>query len=128
VSFFLAAWLAAEGIVVYRWVKLKAPPTPGALALPSGLFVGLALLADYPPARGFAIAMAAGVDLAVLVQVLGKAPTGATGWPPAVTAAGGAAPAGATSVIGAAVGAAKQGTSERQQVTGLPGSVVPGLP
>lgn len=79
---FTAAWLFGEGIVFYRWYRLKAPPTPGALLWPSVVFLGLAVVADYPPARGFAGAAAAAVDLAVLMQVLGKAPAGTTGWPP----------------------------------------------
>jgi hypothetical protein len=81
---FVAAWIAAEGIVVYRWKKLGAPPTPGALLWPSVIFVGLAVLAERPVARGLATAAAVAVDLAVLTQVLGKTPSGTTGWPPAV--------------------------------------------
>lgn len=79
---FVAMWVTAEGIVVYRWRKLGAPPTPGALLWPSAIFAALAVLADYPPARGTATALAVGVNLAVLLQVLGKAPSGTTGWPP----------------------------------------------
>ena len=81
---FVAAWLFGEGVVVYRWKKLGAPPTPGALLWPSVIFAALAVLADYPPARGTAAALAVAVDLGVLMQVLGKAPSGVTGWPPAV--------------------------------------------
>ena len=80
---FLFAWAIGEGILVYRWIKAKAPPTPGALLLPSGLFLGLALLAEYQPARATATAFAYAVDLAVLLQVVGKAPAQQTGWPPA---------------------------------------------
>ena len=29
---FVLAWFAGESILVWRWVKLKAPPPPGALA------------------------------------------------------------------------------------------------
>jgi hypothetical protein len=79
---FVTAWVVAEGIVVYRWTKLGAPPTPGALLWPSAIFAALAVLADYPPARGTATALAVAVDIAVLVQVLGKTPAGTTGWPP----------------------------------------------
>lgn len=81
---FVAAWLLGEGIVVYRWKKAGAPPTPGALLQASLIFVGLAVLGDYPPARGLATATAVAVDLAILIQVLGKAPAGVTGWPPPV--------------------------------------------
>lgn len=81
---FVAAWLFAEGLVIYRWGKLGAPPPPGALLKASGIFIGLAVLAEYPPARNLATAFAVGVDLAVAMQVLGKAPSGVTGWPPPV--------------------------------------------
>lgn len=80
---FFFAWALGEGIIVYRWVKAGAPPTPGALLLPSGMFLGLAVLAEYQPARAVATAFAYAVDLAVLVQVVGKAPKQKTGWPPA---------------------------------------------
>lgn len=43
---------------------------PGQYLGVSGLFVLLALLADYPPATGLATALAWGVDLAALLQVL----------------------------------------------------------
>lgn len=79
---FVLAWLAGESIVVYRWAKLKAPPTPGALALSSMLFVGLAAVAQYQPARTTATVTAWALDLAILLQVVGKTPTGTTGWPP----------------------------------------------
>lgn len=78
----MLAWITGEGIVVYRWVKLKAPPPPGALMLSSGIFVGLAFLGQYEPARGVATVTAWALDLAILLQVVGKAPTGKTGWPP----------------------------------------------
>ena len=79
---FVLAWLVGESIVVYRWVKLKAPPPPGALALSSGLFVGLAIIGQYEPARTTATVTAWALDLAILLQVVGKAPQGVTGWPP----------------------------------------------
>ena len=80
---FVLAWLIGEGILVYRWGKNHAPPTPGALALSSGLFAGLAVLAEYEPARPLATVSAYGVDLAVLLQVLpGGNKTQQTGWPP----------------------------------------------
>jgi hypothetical protein len=76
------AWALGEGIVVYRWVKLKAPPPPGALFMASVLFAGLAVVAEYQPARATATVTAWALDLAILLQVLGKAPHGTTGWPP----------------------------------------------
>jgi hypothetical protein len=82
VTGFFLAWAAGEAIIFYRWGKLKAPPTPGVLALSSGLFVGLAVIGEYQPARPVITAFAWAVDLAILMQVLGKAPTGTTGWPP----------------------------------------------
>lgn len=79
---FVLAWFAGEGIVIYRWAKLKAPPTPGALLLSSGLFAALAVIGQYQPARTAATAAAWALDLAILLQVVGKTPTGVTGWPP----------------------------------------------
>jgi hypothetical protein len=79
---FLFAWAIGESIIVYRWIKAKAPPTPGALLLPSGLFLGLALLAEYQPARTTVTVFAYAVDLAILLQVVGKEPAQKTGWPP----------------------------------------------
>lgn len=79
----IIAWLAGESIITYRWVKSGAPPTPGTLALGSGLFVLCALLAEYPPARVPATLLAFGVDIAAYLQVVGKAPAAQqTGWPP----------------------------------------------
>jgi len=79
------AWAAGEAVIFYRWGKLKAPPTPGVLAAASGLFAGLAVIGDtYRPARPVVTAFAWAVDLAILLQVVGKAPTGTTGWPPAL--------------------------------------------
>ena len=64
-------------------MKAGAPPTPGTLASASGFFVLCALLGEYPPARTAATMLAFGVDLAALLQVIGKAPAAqATGWPP----------------------------------------------
>ena len=79
---FVLAWLAGESIVIWRWAKLKAPPTPGALALPSIIFVGLAVVAQYEPARTTATVTAWALDLAILLQVVGKTPSVTTGWPP----------------------------------------------
>lgn len=82
---FFLAWVAGEAVIFYRWGKLKAPPTPGVLALSSGLYVGLAVIGDvYRPARPVVTAFAWAVNIAILMQVLGKAPTGTTGWPPAL--------------------------------------------
>jgi len=79
---FVVAWLIGESIVAYRWARLKTPPPPGALALSSAVFAGLAVIAGYQPARAAATVAAYGYDLAILLQVIGKAPSGVTGWPP----------------------------------------------
>jgi len=79
---FVMAWAIGQSIVVGRWVKLKAPPPPGALLWPSVIFIGLAVVAEYQPARAAATVAAFGVDLAVLLQVLGKTSGIRSGWPP----------------------------------------------
>lgn len=79
---FAFAWIVGEGLIVWRWVKNGAPPTPGALLLPSTIYLGLSVLAQYQPARMTAAALAWGFDVAVLLQVVGKDPKQATGWPP----------------------------------------------
>jgi hypothetical protein len=76
------AWMIGESVIFYRWYKLGAPPTPGVLAMSSGLFAACAVISAYPPARTAATAFAFAVDLGVLLQVTGKAPVGVTGWPP----------------------------------------------
>ena len=44
----IAAWVVAEGIVIYRAVKKsKRPPFPGELVWSSGLFVMLAILSEW---------------------------------------------------------------------------------
>lgn len=81
---FVLAWLTGESIVLYRWSKAKAPPPPGAFALSSVLFVGLAVIAQYQPARTTATVFAWAVDLAILLQITGNNPQPVTGWPPAL--------------------------------------------
>lgn len=80
---FAFAWIIGEGIIVWRWAKNGAPPTPGALLLPSGVYLGLAIMAQYQPARTTATALAWGFDVAILLKVVGKEPKQTTGWPPA---------------------------------------------
>lgn len=74
----ILAWLIGEGIIVYRSVSTnQAPPMPGQLLAASGLFVMLAVLAEYDKARFLATALAFGVDLAALVNLWelgGKSP------------------------------------------------------
>lgn len=77
------AWGLGMGLITWRWAKAGAPPTPGALAMASGFFGVCALLYQYPPARGAATLLAAGVDVAAYLQVVGQAPARQdTGWPP----------------------------------------------
>ncbi len=67
----VAAWAAGLGIVTWHSLaKSHRPPMPGQYLGVSGLFVLLAVLADYPPATGVATALAIGVDIAALLQVL----------------------------------------------------------
>lgn len=66
----ILAWLIGEGIVVTRSVKARRPPMPGQLLVVSALFAGLALVAEYEPARPAATLFAYGIDVAVLMQVL----------------------------------------------------------
>ena len=83
----ILAWLIGESIIVYRSVaKQHAPPVPGALLSTSGLFVLLAILAEYDPARFLATALAFGVDIAALLNfwgVGGAAPSSAPAKAPA---------------------------------------------
>lgn len=81
---FALAWIVAEGLVSYQSVKRdKIVPGPGRLAVISGLYIGLAIVAEYRPARGVVTAFAWAVNLAVLIQTVGKTPaaaSGAKGW------------------------------------------------
>jgi len=102
------AWAVGEGIISYRWLKAKAPPTPGALLLPTALYLSLAILAEYRPARGVATAFAWAVNLAILLQVVGKDPKQQTGWPPPKIPATQIWPGGASAAPAAAAGAGSQ--------------------
>lgn len=86
---FMFAWLTGEGIIVWRWVKNGAPPTPGSLLLPSGVYLALAMLAEYQPARTTATLMAYGVVLAAYLEApivtTGKTSTAAAATPKATT-------------------------------------------
>jgi hypothetical protein len=83
------AWLLGETFIAWRSVKEQhMPPSPRQLAVASGLFAFLAILAEYEPARNTAIAFAFGIDLMVLTKVLPgdsgsasiKANPNAVGW------------------------------------------------
>ena len=68
----ILAWLIGEGVIVYRSVsKDHSPPVPGALLATSGLFIMLAILAEYDKARFLATAMAFGVDIAAILNLWG---------------------------------------------------------
>src|SRR5215475_1449603 len=84
----LGAWLFGEGLVTWRWFKQGAPPPPGSLLAVSGFFALCAVLAMHAPARAVATALAVGIDVAALMQVLPgtTAPKHASGWPPQVIA------------------------------------------
>lgn len=79
----IMAWLIGESIIVYRSVtRNHAPPVPGTLIAPTGLFLLLAIIAEYEPARFAATALAFGVDIAALLNLWGlggqaATPTGA---------------------------------------------------
>jgi hypothetical protein len=137
----VAAWLVGEGIVTWRAFRNGAPPTPGQLVAVSGFFVLLALVAEYKPARPFAIITAVGIDIAAFLQILPGSKGGPTAqknapWPPAVitdptvlfpgqagtpgggdvtssgnAAVGGAAQGGVFGATGGAVGAGKNPTT-----------------
>lgn len=79
---FFFAWAIGEGIIVARWAKAGAPPTPGALAKPAALFIALAVIAQEPRARPAATAFAYAVVLAIGIKIIGNSPTVETGWPP----------------------------------------------
>ena len=67
----ILAWAIGEGIIVWRSAyKEHKPPVPGQMLAATALFALLAVLAEYEPARAAATAMAFGLDLAVLMQVL----------------------------------------------------------
>ena len=120
------AWAIGEGIIVWRWAKAKAPPTPGVLILPTGLYLSLAILAEYRPARGVATAFAYAVDLAILLQVVGKAPAQQTGWPPPKMLATQIWPGGVSAPAAAASGSAKAPSTAQKaaNASGLSGTII----
>ena len=67
----VAAWLAGLAIVAWRDVHAQHRiPAPGQLLGVSALFLGLAAVSEYAPAAGLATAVAWGLDLAALLNVL----------------------------------------------------------
>ena len=67
---FIAEWLVGLGIIGYRAVKqYKTPPMPGSVLVVSGLFIGLAILADTgPDAEKVAALFGAGLDIAAFMN------------------------------------------------------------
>jgi len=89
----ILAWLIGEGVIVYRSVaKNHAPPVPGALLSTSGLFILLAVLAEYQPAEYLATALAFGVDIAALLNLWGVGGAAPAPAPAPAPAGGGGAP------------------------------------
>jgi len=79
------AWLAGESLLIWRWAKAGAPPTPGALAESSLVYLGLAVLAQAEQARTTATVLAWGYNIAILMQVSpGSKVAAQTNWPPPV--------------------------------------------
>jgi hypothetical protein len=119
------AWMIGESIVFYRWGKLGAPPTPGVLWQSSAVFAGLAVVSLYEPAKTFATITAFTYDLAILMQVVGKAPTATTGWPPPpITDPTVIMPPGKQSAASSGGGTAKSsggGESIKQRLSFIPG-------
>lgn len=127
------AWAIGEGLIVFRWAKAKAPPTPGVLILPTALFLSLAILAEYRPARPVAVTFAYAVDLAVLLRVIGKDPTvfkgvqtGApvTGWPPPKIPATQIWPGGISAPATASSTAAPSTAQKAANASGLSGDII----
>lgn len=122
---FLLAWMGGQGIIIWRWVKNGAPPTPGALAAPSAVYLALAVMAEYQPARATAIALAWGLDLAILLQVVGKAPAQSTGWPPLCIPAGQLMPKAGSGVPCAPASAGSASNAGVTQGIGGPSTTLP---
>lgn len=67
----LLAWLTGIGLVTWRGIKTyRRPVSPGQYAAASGLYVLLAVIAEWEPAAQVAALLAWGFDLAVFLQVL----------------------------------------------------------
>lgn len=63
------AWLIGESIIIWRSVgRNHRPPMPGELLGSSAFFALLAIIAEYPPARGAATLLAFGIDIAAFLE------------------------------------------------------------
>jgi hypothetical protein len=68
----IITWVIAEGIIIFRSVKVNhAPPMPGMLLATTGLFVMLAILGEAPGAAGLATGIGAGLDIAGFMNLFG---------------------------------------------------------
>lgn len=77
----LLAWATGIGLVTWRGIKTTHKPvSAGQYAAASGVYVLLALVAEWEPAAAIATLMAWGFDVAILLQVLPQQVSGpATG-------------------------------------------------
>lgn len=66
----LLAWLVGIGVITWRGVaKYHKPVSPGQYMAASGVYVLLAVVAEWQPAATVATLMAWGFDLAVILQL-----------------------------------------------------------
>ncbi len=73
------AWLIGEGLVFYRSYKNEGHlPMPGQVLAVSGVYAGLALLAQADQARFLAAALAWGFDIALFLNLAPEILSGAT--------------------------------------------------
>lgn len=118
------AWAVGESIITWRWVKAKAPPAPGALLLPTALYLSLAILAEYRPARPVAVTFAWAVNLAILLQVVGNDPKQDTGWPPLKIPDTQIWPGGAAAVPAAAGGGKQSKASQAESAASRSAGII----
>lgn len=83
----ILAWAVGLGLMSWRDAqKYHKPPVPGRLIGASLVFIALALLAEYEPARRAAVLAAWGFDLAVVFQIGPKQLTSTAGLGPVTPA------------------------------------------
>lgn len=75
----ILAWLAGEGMVIYRSMKTNhRPPMPGQLMGSSAVFLVCGLLASAPGAGFLGAALAWGFDIALFMNLAPDILSGAT--------------------------------------------------
>lgn len=76
---FVAAWLTAEGIIIWRQVRVShKPPVPGQMLGVTALFLGLAIIADISPqARPVVTLGAWGLNVAGILRLWPDSKAGA---------------------------------------------------